>query len=99
MSCRVHGKRRGTKLVTDDGARPGLAEEEDVGRFWVHFEDKTSIICHQIRCGRGLARGGGCWERSQLFCALTQAGRIGGKWLGTPDRSTGQEPTGRSRAP
>lgn len=50
-------KRWDTRPAMDDGTRPGGAEKkEEVGRLWVHYEDKTGIICHQIRCGRG--RGG-----------------------------------------
>lgn len=91
-------KRWDTRPAMDDGTRPGGAEKkEEVGRLWVHYEDKTGIICHQIRCGRG--RGGGCWEGSQLFCGIREAGRTGGKWLRKPHLSSGQNPWGRAQVP
>lgn len=90
-------KRRDTRPAMDDGTRPGGTEKkEEVGRLWVHSEDKTSIICHQIRCGRG--PGGCCWEGSQLFCDIMEAGRMGGKWLRKPHLGSGQNPQAGHRS-
>lgn len=70
----------------DDGARPGGAENtEEAGRLWVHSEDKTSIICHQIRCGRGLGGAG-----NEANCSVISFKSEGQEGNGSENQTTAQ---------
>lgn len=72
-----------------DRARPGGAETgEEGGRLWVHCEDKTSIICHQIRCGRGL---GGAENKAN--CSVTSCKHEGQEGNGSENQIAAQAKT------
>lgn len=93
MSCREHMKGQRTRPEMGDGAGSGGGRgRREVGRFWVHFEGKADIVCHQIRCGRGWEVWG---EVNYSEISQEQEGQEG-NGPKTADHSIAQNPTGSS---